>query len=62
MSLQVPLATKVSITSIASFLVHNVLSLGSDLYKTKKINLSRITGVRVTRVTPHCDKDNLSQS
>lgn len=53
MSLQVPLSTEESITSIAPFLVHMVLLLGSDPYTTKKINLSRIIGVRVTRVTPH---------
>lgn len=53
MSLQVPLSTEESITSITPFLIHTVLLSGSDLYKTKKINLSRITGFRVTRVTPH---------
>jgi hypothetical protein len=53
MSLQVPLSTEEPITSIASFLIHIVLLLGSEIYKIKKINLYRITGVRLTRVTPH---------
>jgi hypothetical protein len=52
MPLQVPLSTEESITYIAYFLVHIILLFRFMIF-IKKNNLSRITRVRVTRVTPH---------